>query len=325
MVLRHLFSTLLSDLQKNSPITAVGRFGRVLVRRRVAELSRPLTASKTACAHQSVLGVTDPYFALSHKHYLSTALTHAERVDTALRTYGFIDKMFGADAITALIGQGLTLWSETVNEHSFDLRLMLGNDNMYEGGLSAVFHVDGKRVGVMSFALADGRLFGHDAEQAIWICRNQTTTDRWYQKPLQDAFKQIALPYLMLACVAGIGRALNHSAIYAITEATHPHATDAETIRVMGGSYSQFWQKYFAEEVGRGNVKIRIPLESTPLDQVSSNHRRRAKARREVMERVSAATAAAFAAAVADQPAQHRPAQAPPVINFGSQIAASIL
>jgi uncharacterized protein VirK/YbjX len=296
--LGQLFSSFFSDLRAHSPVSATGRLVRVLRKPGAAKTSQVLNNSASAKAHQNILGVRDPFFSLSHKHYLANDLTHDERVDAAIRTYGFIDSRLKPEAADAIKGQGLILWSETVNDHTFDLRLMLGNDNIYEGGLSVVFHVDGKRVGVMSFAMADGLLFGASGEQFIWICRNQTTTDRWYQKPLQDAFKQIALPYLMLASLAGLARALDQDKLFAITENAHPHATDEATAKVMSGSYSQFWQKYFAEPAGRGNVKIKIPLETTPLDQVSSNHRRRAKARREIMERVSTETSVAFASAL---------------------------
>jgi Protein of unknown function (DUF535) len=159
---------------------------------------------------------------------------------------------------------------------------------MYEGALSTAFFIDDKHVGVMSFSIMDGEVLGLSPGPQLLLCRNQTTADRWYQKPLQDAFKHIALPYMMFAAVAGVANTLDLKSIYAITEDGHPHGED-KYVDLMKGSYSGFWEKYNATPVRKGIVEMTLPLESTPLDQVAANHRRRAKGRREVMALIAQA------------------------------------
>jgi uncharacterized protein VirK/YbjX len=286
MVFRNLIQTYRSDLATHRPDVATWRLARVLARFPLPTGMKDLLDSPSAIAHQKLVGKNDPFFTLSNRHYLCRGLTKSERVEIARYSYGLIDEVLTPASKASVLSAGFQLWQAQPTEHKFEIRLMLGSDNLYEGGLSAVFFVNDQRVGVMSFALADGRTVGAGPGPVVIIGRNQTTSDRWYQKPLQDAFKQIALPYMMLASVAGIARAFGSSKLYAINEAAHPHALDAASTEVMKASYSGFWHKYKAEPVRDGIVAMNIPLESTPLDQVSSNHRRRAKARREVMENV---------------------------------------
>jgi uncharacterized protein VirK/YbjX len=295
---RALLSSFSSDRHTYSTSAAAVRFLRLV--RQLPHLSGldPLLASPSATTHQRVLGVSDPYFSLSHEFYLCKYLGARERILAATQTYEFIDTQLSPEVVSKMAGSGHVLFRMDADDHTFDIRLMLGNDNIYEGGLSAVFHVDGQRVCVMSFAIVDGTLLGAPPGPAILICRNQTTFDRWYQEFLQGAFKHVALHYLTLAGLAGIGLGLGLDAIYAVTEDAHPHSLDAAQTKTMAASYSLLWGAFLAEPCGRGIVKLAVPLESKPLDQVSANHRRRAKGRREIISSVSTEVATAFAASM---------------------------
>jgi uncharacterized protein VirK/YbjX len=291
MILRQLLQSFGTNLAKVGPASAVVRSVRVLQRglKPSPEL-RNVLASPTARQHQKFSSLNDVFFAISDRHYLCQTLTMPERLQSADYHYRFVDTQFDPAVIGVLGATGFPLWTANVNDHDFTIRLMYGNDNMYEGGLSAVFFVDNQRVGVMSFSIIEGAMFNLAPGPTVILCRNQTTSDRWYQKPLQDAFKQIALPYLMISAVAGIGRCLGQNHFLAVHEEAHPALKDTSA-SVMRRSYSEFWEKYGAVPLRDGLVKIALPLESTPLDQVSSNHRRRAKARRELMAQVSDVTA----------------------------------
>jgi uncharacterized protein VirK/YbjX len=286
MVIRNLLQTYRHDLSTHRPDIATWRLARVLARFPLPPGTKDLLYSPAAIAHQKLVDKNDPFFALSNRHYLCKGLTKAKRVAIAQYTYNTIDRKLNPTSKGAILAGGYTMWSTNSTDHSFSIKLELGSDNLYEGGLSAVFYVNDRRVGVMSFAVADGAMIGAEAGPIVIIGRNQTTSDRWYQKPLQDAFKQIALPYMMLASVAGIAQAFGSTKLYAINETAHPHALDVASAEIMKASYSGFWEKYKAVSQYDGIVVMNLPLESTPLDQVSSNHRRRAKARREVMETI---------------------------------------
>jgi uncharacterized protein VirK/YbjX len=305
MVIRNLIQTYRSDLATHRPDVATWRLARVLARFPLPNGMKELLDSPSAIAHQKQVGKNDPFFTLSNRHYLCRGLTKSERVDIARYTYRLIDDVLVPASDATVLSTGISLWHSQPTDHKFEIKLQLGSDNLYEGGLSAVFFVNDQRVGVMSFALADGRTVGTEPGPVVIIGRNQTTSDRWYQKPLQDAFKQIALPYMMLASVAGIARAFGNTKLYAINETAHPHAMDSASIDVMKASYSGFWHKYKAEPQRDGIVAINIPLESTPLDQVSSNHRRRAKGRREVMDNVFNESAKSMSAVLPSEKANN--------------------
>jgi hypothetical protein len=115
---------------------------------------------------------------------------------------------------------------------------------------------------------------------------------------------------MMIAAISGIAESLNIKSIYAVTEYGHPHG-DEKYVDLMKGSYSAFWEKYNAKPFRKGIVEMALPLESTPLDQVSANHRRRAKGRREIMAQVADATQRSFAALVRE-PALEQLQQAVP-------------
>ena len=287
MILRLLLQSFRTNLSKVGPTSTMARSLRVLRHGlKATPQLRNVLESPSAQQHQKFADFNDNFFVISDRHYLCQTLTMQERLKSAEYHYGFVDKNFDP-AIKSVLGtSGYPLWASTVNDHHFAINLMYGNDNMYEGGLSVVFFVDQQRVGVMSFSIIDGAMLGASAGPSVILCRNQTTSDRWYQKPLQDAFKQIALPYMMIASVAGVARALGKSDFFAVHERAHP-AVKEGTSEGMQRSYSEFWGKYGAVVQREGLMKIALPLESTPLDQVSSNHRRRAKARREVMTQVS--------------------------------------
>jgi uncharacterized protein VirK/YbjX len=291
MILRLLLQSFGTNLAKVGPASAVLRSVRVLLRGLMPtpEL-RNVLASPTARQHQKFSSLNDLFFAISDRHYLCQTLTMQERLKSADYHYRFVDAQFDSAVKNVLGTTGFPLWTANVNDHNFAIHLMYGNDNMYEGGLSVVFFVDNQRVGVMSFSIIDGAMFNLTLGPTLILCRNQTTSDRWYQKPLQNAFKQIALPYLMIAAVSGIGRYLGQNHLLAVNEDAHP-AWKVTSADFMRRSYSEFWEKYGAVPLREGLVKIDLPLESTPLDQVSSNHRQRAKDRRELMTQVSEITA----------------------------------
>jgi len=300
MSLSIIARSFVADVLKVGPASACVRAARsIKLRDRPDEIAF-LLGSAVIKTHREMVAKHDFFFPVSHKSFLNRRLDRNQRLRAARQSYEFIEHSFGPEDIAAMAGEGKALWAFSAGATNFSIRLMLGNHNMYEGALSAAFFLDNRHVGVMSFSVVDGTLFGLSPGPILLLCRNQTTSDRWYQKPLQDAFKHIALPYMMLGAVAGIAQALGLNEIYAITEDSHPHAEDG-SVDVMRGSYSAFWEKYNATAVQEGLVRFAVPLESTPLDQVSANHRRRAKGRREVMAAISEAAQANLSSWISDQ------------------------
>ena len=293
MVFWHLIRSSWTELGTFGLVATCVRFARIVRRGIPHAESRHLLGSPSAQAQQKCTGTDDPFFAVSHHYYLCQTLSPKLRLKAAWDHYNFVDLHIDAALLNQIAAPGLALWSASTQDHQLEIRLMLGNDNMYEGGLSAVFLVDDQRVGVMSFSIVDGADFGVRPGPILLLCRNQTTSDRWYQKALQDNFKQIALSYMMLAAVAGVGQALGKEEILAICEDVHPAFEDT-SVNQMKASYSEFWAKYGATPLHSGIVRIGLPLATTPLDQVQSNHRRRAKTRRAVMNDIASASQKAF-------------------------------
>jgi uncharacterized protein VirK/YbjX len=309
-MLVNLFKSFIADIFSVGVASATMRLARSLRIARRKEYLNFLQSSPAINAHRASVAPHDAFFPVSHRSYLCNYFDENERLLAAHQSYVFADSHFSPTTIAELAKGGRNLWSVECDGLKFEIRLMFGNHNMYEGALSAAFFIEGKHVGVMSFSVVDGTLLGLQSGPQLLLCRNQTTSDRWYQKPLQDAFKHIALPYMLIAAVSGIAESLNIKSIYAITEYGHPHG-DEKYVDLMKGSYSGFWEKYNAKPFRKGIVEMALPLESTPLDQVSANHRRRAKGRREVMAQVSVATQKSFAGIVREYALQKQEQAAP--------------
>ena len=105
----------------------------------------------------------------------------------------------------------------------FDIRLMVGTDNLYEGFLSAVAFIDGQRVCVMSFSYVDGALFGAPAGATLFVTRKQSGRHPEHLRAFARCFKHTSPPYFCLAALAGIARAIGAAEIAAIRARAHPH------------------------------------------------------------------------------------------------------
>ena len=103
---------------------------------------------------------------------------------------------------------GLELWRHAANGHVFDIRLMVGNDNLHEGFLSAVAFIDGQRVCVMSFSYVDAALFGWPAGPTLFVTRKQSGRHPEHLRLFARAFKHTSPPYFCFAAMGGIARAL---------------------------------------------------------------------------------------------------------------------
>lgn len=256
---------------------------------------------------------------LSHRHYLSRRFGYAQRIGCALSHYRYEDRHYSDCYKRAVYRDGgLALWSATVDNTHFSLRLVAGTELRHEGAISVVLMADKERLCEMSFAWVDAANFGAGAGVVPFVTRNQSVRcDAPALQKFRAAFPQNSPPYLCLAALHGIASAHGLERIAAIKHDSQI-AFAAQYAQGFRKSYCDFWRSFGASELDHQAYSMPVPLELPALSTVKSKHRQRAAARRRFWAEVTR-SASETIAIYRLQPAAH--AGASPTGRFCASIA----
>lgn len=284
------------------------RVGRVLA----STAPRDLLGNDIYRQHVRAVASDDTFFFVAHRHFLAQGLTARQRAATALHHYRHEASAFDrryADAVYR--GRGLVLWRREVKGEHFDIRLQAGNDVLYEGGVSVVFHHNGRRVFVLSYSWVPTALFlpGDPSANTFFIARKHAAADHDYQKVFHKAFDRTTPGHLCVAAAAGLAMACGHSHLVAVAAARHPACTPqhAHHFEV---AYDHFWQSLDGRPSSPFGYRIELPMRMTPLAELDAKARKRAIARRTHIEAVRRAASAVMREHLARSP-DARPPHAP--------------
>lgn len=282
-----LGAAMLSDQSSYSVGASVIRAIRMARVVAVAGVQRRLSVNRAYRAHVAAVSPGDRLFWLSHRHYLARGLSVRDRSAFALAHYeevasrgaGYHAKVHGAG--------GLLLWQCEVKGIGYDIRLMPGNDVLYEGGLSLVLSVDGGRVCVVSFSWAPERLLLGNRESALlpFVTRRHLAADHGYQAAFHRAFERVTPAHLCLGALSGICSALGRPRMLGIAAERHPSMAP-ERREAFEAGYDGFWAGLGGERVGSLGWLVPLPARGKPLDGLDGARRRRALARRAHVEAV---------------------------------------
>jgi uncharacterized protein len=294
----------------SAPVAAL----RTLRRSRILAMTagyRKLAAMAPFQSHVAANEDPDPLFFLSNRHYLVRGLTARERLDAALCHYGHEERAFDPGYTDSVYRNGgLLLWASVVDGTAYDIRLMVGNDVAYEGGLSLVFHVNGGRVCVLSFSLVPtaivlpGLRIGHGdtpLQKTIhFVTRKQLAQDHSYQAAFNKAFDRTTPAHLCFGALAGLVLAQGRSHVVGIDTERHP--SFAEPFRAQfQTAYADFWVSLSGRKDSKFGYLIDLPLRLTPLEHLDARRRKRAIARRDHMETVQQSAFAVIASQLRGQ------------------------
>ncbi len=293
-----LLAQFTSDCAMYSLRGAVARAIRALRAWPMFEVRRRLDANLACRRHIALVAPYDPTFYLASRHYLARGLTPAQRAESAVHHYEHEMRAFDDAYLDAVYQRGsLTLWQHEFEQHVFDIRLMPGNDVLYEGGLSAVLHQDGNRVAVLSWSAVPSRIFlpQPDApEPVLFITRKQLGQNHDYQKVFHKAFDRTTPGHLCFAAFCGLALAKNLRRVVAVVAATHP-SWKAQIAAHLKVAYDDFWDSLDARAGSPFGVVIELPMRMTPLEALDAKARKRAVARREHIRRVQESAQATIA------------------------------
>lgn len=264
------------------------------------KLYKQLLRNAAYQSHIEKVNKNDSVFFLAHRYYLAKGLTSAQRSKIALHHYEHEMNSFDEDYFENVYrGQGLVLWSANVNDIVFDIRLMPGNDVLYEGACSIVFHMNGERICVVSYTLVPLDLFlpNHSAlknahsfgESIFFVSRKQSTGNHAYQKDFNRVFDRSTPVHLCFGAFAAIAIAQGHSSFIGICPETHPSINE-NLKKLFDVAYTQFWDSLDGKKISPYGYLMDLPMSMTPLDELDAKARKRAIARRQHIDNVCAET-----------------------------------
>lgn len=223
----------------------------------------------------------DVLFHLSHRHYLSKALSYRQRVQCALTHYQFEGRGHDLAYKEAVYrGQGLELWSETVDETRYSLKLRATTELRHEGGISVVLYADDTWLSEMSYSWVDATIFGLESGVVPFVTRNQSVRhDADSLRRFRSAFPQNSPRYFCLAALEGVVMA--HGAERVLAVKHDSQVAFAEEFKSgFRNSYCDFWKSFGATELDRQAYVMPLPTSLAPVGEVKAKHRRRAIERR---------------------------------------------
>lgn len=289
-VLSTLTAGFVADWKGLSPTVAVARVLRASRIFGMNGVREKITSNAAYQRHVAGIAKDDAVFFLSHRHYLAKGLTPSQRAQTALHHYRHEITAFDGAYFDAVYCQnGLTLWRDVVDETSYDIRLMPGNDVLYEGGVSLVMHVNDVRVCVVSYSTVQTEVFFpqfrtmHDgevlADTTLYVTRKQLTPTHEYQKKFNKAFDRTTPAHLCFGALAGVAHAQGFGGVLGITPEVHLSCTP-ELRPHFDVAYTLFWEGLSGHRVSPFAYFIELPMKLTPLDHLDAKARKRAIARR---------------------------------------------
>lgn len=215
---------------------------------------------------------------------------------TALFHYEHEINNFTQDYFNAVYGKnGLTLWQKKIEDTIFDIRLMPGNDVLYEGGCSLVFHINDERICVVSYSVVEKEIFLPASaelnnekalmQSILFVTRKQLTGDHSYQKVFNKAFDRTTPAHLCLGALTAIALAQGYHSFLGISPEMHP-SLKIEYQRNFEVAYTQFWDSLNGQPISPYGYLIELPIQLTALDELDGKARKRAIARRQHTENV---------------------------------------
>ena len=285
-IVRAIVQKAKADTRANGAHVALLRVVRSLRAFTIADEVLELFANEPYRRHEQAVVPDDRLFFLTHNAYMARGLTARQRMACAEVHYRHQATAFdGAFHDSVYDGSGLTLWAVEVDGVRYEVRLTIGNDVLYEGGLSTALLVDDVRVCVLSFSRVEGADIGQGPGPRLLVGRNQLDAGRDYQSVFNRAFNHSHPARFCFAAISGVALALGDSVVAGVRPEVHP-GYKAALAGTFEGTYRTFWESFSGTPIGPVAYEIPVPFALTPLADLSVKARRRAVLRRRHLDAV---------------------------------------
>lgn len=252
--------------------------------------------SKAYQQHVNNLNENDPFFFFSHRAYLAKGLSTTKRIKATANHYGYEAENFKGHYLRELKDNGLYLWKANFEGVSFDLKLMHGNDVLYEGASSIVLYQNNERICVISFSIVQAtdlliasvreNFAISNNDNLLFITRKQPTSDYAYQNFFNKAFDRTTPAHLCMGALVGYAKTLGFQHAIGISAASHPSLTP-ENRHTLEAAYDDFWVSLNGKKLSPHGYLFNLPLKLSSLDNLDAKARKRAITRRGHAEQVA--------------------------------------
>lgn len=236
---------------------------------------------------------TDAAFFASHRHFLSRGLAMSTRIACALDHFRFEQARLAAEALPALHGEGLCLWSHPAG---YQIRLRSNASKRHEGPLSLVLLGAADTLHELSFAWVSASRLGPEAGHGplLFATRNQSLrADAPAMERFRADFPQNAPSYFVLAALHGLVQAFGQQRIAGVRDCRQI-AYEPAHASSFRNSYDDFWAGFGGRPIGRHAMEMPVPAVVKPIERVPAKHRARARQRREHWRQLAEAAQAAL-------------------------------
>ena len=231
----------------------------------------------------------DPLYFLGYRYHISKQFTLGQQVQVAMDHHKYELQTYNCEYMREVYrSDGILLWERYFNDLHFTIVLIATPDNRNEGELSVILSVNEVVLSMMSFCYLKADVFGLPPYITMLISRNQTRRTS-FRDVFDKCFKQNTPQLFCLSAVCEIAMTNEFRTMFGIKH-------DAQIIYKESfdtgfrNSYTALWEKFNATEIDRQVFMLSLPLSLRPIELVSGDHRRRARARRRFWDEIVQST-----------------------------------
>ena len=153
-------------------------------------------------------------------NYLANSFSKTQRREILLYHHHYLtEKHITETFYENILEGGLLLWSETIHENQYSIRMSFIHEYHAEGDLSLIFSMGDRELYGISFSIVPGKMIGSNGGQALLIGNIQGRLGE--AEPIRIATRachDIAPPYLLVAAALSIADVLNIETIAGVWE-----------------------------------------------------------------------------------------------------------
>jgi uncharacterized protein len=206
--------------------------------------------------------------------YVALRLPMKTRRSILLSHFQFLQRTFRTNFLDLVERLSPTLWSQTIEQKTFQVALELKQALDCEGELRLAFHMTGSWVYQLIFVFASGRDFNLREETIIIVSSIQGVRDFDRVKLATKLCHDIQPAHILMAALGGLAEIVNVPVILGL------HQERQLFCDQLFFSYDKFFGTYGDEIPGEGTYYIRVPYFQKPASEIKSTHRRRNRRKR---------------------------------------------
>lgn len=229
---------------------------------------------------------------LSYKYlrnYISFDISKKNSLAILTGHYLYLQKHFKTNFLEVIYNFPVRLWSQQINNISFEIVIGFPHTIDYEGDLCLIFKIDKVSIYRIIFVISNGAPFGLKDENVIFISSVQGMHDFHNVKLATKVCHDIQPAQLLMAAMSGVTAALGFKTMVGIG-----NKNQISQGKKFFFSYNNFFEKYGALVTETNFYEIPVPFAEKPLAMIEMKHRKRTQKKRAFKNEISEQVALAM-------------------------------